>query len=98
MSPINESKTSKKTIDGSSDLVVDPEQTKEPRRPADLRWKFYKDPSHGDGLRVALLDMRVMWRHKRVPLVIYAIGTMEYMDTSGYVNNARVYAMDLIII
>ena len=45
-----------KKIGGSSDLAVDPEKTKEPRRPADLRWKFYKDPSHGGGLRAALLS------------------------------------------
>ena len=44
---------------GSSDLAVDPEKTKEPRRPADLRWKFYKDPSHGGGLRAALLDIYI---------------------------------------
>ena len=44
---------------GSSDLAGDPEKTKEPRRPADLRWKFYKDPSHGGGLRAALLDIYV---------------------------------------
>ena len=45
-----------KKIGGSSDLAVDPEKTKEPRRPADLRWKFYKDPSHGGGVRATLLD------------------------------------------
>ena len=59
MSPINESKNSKTKIGGSSDLAVDPEKTNQPRRPADLRWKFYRDRGHGGGLRAALLDMCV---------------------------------------
>ena len=46
-----------KQIGASSDLAVDPEKTKEPSRPADLRWNFYKDPSHGGGLRTAFLDI-----------------------------------------
>ena len=38
-----------------SDLAVDLEQTKEPRRPTNLPWETYKDPNHGGGLRATLI-------------------------------------------
>ena len=49
-------KIQKNKMGGSYDLAVDPEKTKELRRATDLRLKLYKDPSHGGGLRAALLD------------------------------------------
>ena len=68
MSALNENQIHKN--DGSSDLAVDPEKTKEPRRPADLRWKFYKDPSHGGGLRAALLYIYIyIYIYIKIPYI-----------------------------
>ena len=40
-------------------LAVDLEKKNEHIPPEDLRGKFYKDPSHGGGLRAALLDIYI---------------------------------------
>ena len=59
MNLINEATFQKKKNYERSVLAVDLEKKNEHIPPEDLRWKVYKDPSHGGGLRAALLDIYI---------------------------------------
>ena len=81
-----------KKIGGSSDLAVDPEKTKEPRRPADLRWKFYNDPNHGGGSSAALLYIYIYiytytYIHTYIHIYIYVyMYIYTYIYTYTYIH------------